>query len=379
MRFDTVAKTSRTLVLTCLVLVVAVAAEITSAEPIREENALQKARFVGRHELFDLARFSWSNGWLDVNFLLPGDWAGPEGVRTTIDGSDATWVWKISPHRDGGDARDVAERVVELQYRDAGDENADGHTRGTLYNHDGYLMVSGRMRQGGENIVVFYRGRTGGQAELEAYVQEDCALTRTLLTARGENLEQMAGAHPEEVDRYFAPLLRKISRTNLLGPGAADVYALFPEIPADDGVVSRVEQILPALDSPDVSEREKATRDLAVLGRPGILAVMRWDETALSPEQHARMRHLIQSHRRRAQAAGSARTDVAFLSECLADDDLAVRVAAKRAIETVLGREISFDPSLDIDRRTLAVDQLRASLTGAPVQQKPMTVTAVEH
>ena len=377
MRFNTVAKTSRTLVLTCLVLVT-IATDITSAEPIREENALQKARFVGRHDLFDLARFTWSNGWLDVNFLLPLDWAGPEGVRTTIDGSDATWVWKISPHRDGGDTRDMTERVVELQYRDAGDENADGHTRGTLYSHDGYLMISGRMRQGGENIVVFYRGRSGGQAELEAYVQEDCALTRTLLTARGENLEQMAGAHPEEVDRYFAPLLRKISRTNLLGPGAADVYAVVPEIPADAGVVSRVEQILPALDSPDESEREKATRDLAVLGRPGILAVMRWDETVLSPEQHARMRQLIHSHRRRAQAAGSARTDVAFLSECLADDDLAVRVAAKRAIESILGREISFDPSLDIDRRALAVDQLRASLTGAPVQ-KPTAVTAVEH
>jgi hypothetical protein len=377
-RLDTVATTSRTLLLTCL-LAVAAAAGAASAEPIREETTLQKARFVGQHDLFDLARFTWTDGWLDVSFLLPLDWAGPDGVRTAISGSRATWVWKISPHRDGGDTRDISERVVELQYRDAGDENADGHTRATLYSHDGYLMISGRMRQAGENIVVFYRARAGGQAELEAYVQEDCALTRTLLTARGENLEQMAGAHAEEVERYFAPLLRKVSRTNLLGPGAADVYAAFPSISADDGIISRVQQLLPALDSPDVSEREKATRDLAILGRPAILAFMRWDDARLSPEQNARLRQLVQSHRRRAQSVESARTDVTFLAECLADDDLAVRVAAKHAIEAILHREIGFDPALDLEQRAAAVDELRVSLTAAPVQQKPTAVTAVEH
>src|SRR5687767_3118440 len=296
-----------------------------SAEPLREENAMLKARSVGEHDLFDLIRYTWTDGWLDVQFLLPAHWAGPEAVKTDIKGSSATWIWKISAHRDGGDARSLSERVVELQYRDAGNENTDGHTRATLYSHDGYLMISGRLRQAGENIVVFYRGRSGGQAELEAYVQEDCALTRTLLTARGENLEQMAAAHPEEVDRYFAPLLRKISRTNLLGPGAADVYTIFPSIPADDGIVSRVAQLLPALDSPDAAERDRASRNLAILGRPAILAAMRWDPATLSPEQHARLRLLIESHRRRrAQTAESARADLALLTECLADDDLAV-------------------------------------------------------
>ena len=361
-----VTTSSRKLLLTWLALVLPLIVSfstVASGEPIREENALAKARFVGRHDLFDLVRYSWTDGWLDVDFLLPLDWAGADGVRTDIVGSKAAWIWKISAHRDGGDARSISERVVELQYRDAGNENSDGHTRATLYSHDGYLMISGRLRQAGENIVVFYRGRAGGHAELEAYVQEECALTRTLLTARGESLAQMASSHPEEVERYFAPLLRKISRTNLLGPGAADVYSLFPEIPADDGIVSRVEQLLPNLDSLDASEREKASRELAILGRPAVLAAMRWDVSVLSPEQHGRMRQLVESHRRRrSQGAEAGRTDLTLLTECLADDDLAVRSAAKDAIEALLGHEIDFDPSLDLDLRAAAVDDVRAWL-----------------
>jgi hypothetical protein len=349
-----------------------------SAEPLREENALLKARFVGEHDLFDLVRYTWTDGWLDVEFLLPAHWAGPEAVRTGINGSRATWIWKISAHRDGGDARSLSERVVELQYRDAGNENGEGHTRATLYSHDGYLMISGRMRQGGENVVVFYRGRTGGQAELEAYVQEDCALTRTLLTARGENLERMAAAHPEEVERYFAPLLRKISRANLLGPGAADVYSIFPQIRADDGVVSRVEQLLPSLDSPDVGERERATRELSLLGRPAVLAAMRWDKATLSPEQAGRLQQLVESHRRRrAQPAESAHGDLTLLTECLADDDLTVRTAAKETIESLLGRRISFDPSVDLDDRAAAVDEFRTSLA-APVAGSQTVVTRAD-
>ena len=348
------------------------------AEPLREENAMLKARSVGEHDLFDLIRYTWTDGWLDVQFLLPAHWAGPEAVKTDIKGSSATWIWKISAHRDGGDARSLSERVVELQYRDAGNENTDGHTRATLYSHDGYLMISGRLRQAGENIVVFYRGRTGGQAELEAYVQEDCALTRTLLTARGASLERMAAAHPEEVERYFAPLLRKISRTNLLGPGAADVYSVFPDIRADDGIVSRIEQLLPGLDSPDVSERERATRELALLGRQAVLAAMRWDRTALSPEQAGRLQQIVESHRRRrAQSVESAHSDLTLLTECLADDDLAVRAAAKEAIETLLGHAISFDPSLDLDGRAVAVDEFRASLA-SPAGAKATVVTRVD-
>lgn len=368
MRPDTgvVTTSSRKLLFTWLALVLPLIVSfstVASGEPIREENALAKARFVGRHDLFDLVRYSWTDGWLDVDFLLPLDWAGADGVRTEINGSKATWIWKISAHRDGGDARSIAERVIELQYRDAGNENSDGHTRATLYSHDGYLMISGRLRQAGENIVVFYRGRAGGHAELEAYVQEECALTRTLLTARGESLEQMASAHPEEVERYFAPLLRKISRTNLLGPGAADVYALFPEIRADEGIVSRIEQLLPNLDSPVASERESASRELSILGRPAVLAAMRWDASLLSPEQHGRLRQLVESHRRRrSQAAEAGRTDLTLLTECLADDDLAVRSAAKDAIEALLGHEIDFDPSLDLDLRAAAVDDFRAWL-----------------
>jgi hypothetical protein len=384
-RLDTIAKTSPAntlpplLALLALLLTTSCFNSSASAEPLREENALLKARFVGEHDLFDLVRYTWTDGWLDVEFLLPVDWAGPEAVRTDIKGSNATWIWKISAHRDGGDARSLSERVVELQYRDAGSENTDGHTRATLYSHDGYLMISGRLRQGDENIVVFYRGRTGGQAELEAYVQEDCALTRTLLTARGENLERMAAAHPEEVERYFTPLLRKISRTNLLGPGATDVYATFPEIHADDGIVSRVEQLLPVLDSPDVRDRERATRELALLGRQAVLAAMRWDKTALSPEQAGRLQQLVESHRRRrAQPVESAHTDLTLLIECLSDDDLAVRTAAKDAIETLLGHAIAFDPSLDLDGRALAVDGFRASLTVPRGGKQQTAVTRVD-
>ena len=51
-----------------------------------------------------------------------------------------------------------------------------------------------------------------------------------------------------------------------------------------------------------------------------------------------------------------------FLIDCFEDDDLAVRQAAKDAIERVLNQKVAFDPAAPAPDRTKAADALRKKL-----------------
>jgi hypothetical protein len=70
--------------------------------------------------------------------------------------------------------------------------------------------------------------------------------------------------------------------------------------------------------------------------------------------------------------------DVAFLVDCLDDDDRAVRAAAKAALERRAGKQIAFDVSLEGADRAAAIDRVRGSIEPTTRPAGPATARVVE-
>jgi hypothetical protein len=180
--------------------------------------------------------------------------------------------------------------------------------------------------------------------------------------------------HPEEVRKYLAPALMRLAGKDLLGLGATDVYDAFTNIPANPSVVQTVMSLLPRLDADSSDQRDAASAELARLGAPGILAVLRLDRTTLTQEQKSRCDAFLNSERRRTfDNPDEALHDSEFLLEALNDDNPAVRVAAKNALAAVVGHPIDFDPAQANDARIKAIQTLRAQVHHDLAAQNAMT------
>jgi hypothetical protein len=128
-----------------------------------------------------------------------------------------------------------------------------------------------------------------------------------------------------------------------------ELYSVLTDIPADAKVTQAVKDLLPLLDADAFEKRQAASAELAKLGRPGVLAVLRLDMTVLTEEQKARCRAFANTYRQ-----GNAdedweqkRQDPYFLLDAMEDDDAVVRAAAKGQLQRVMGHEVSFDVLAD--------------------------------
>jgi hypothetical protein len=320
-------------------------------------------------------RFSMDRGWLNAVANPPKDLVTGEETAVRIDGSRAFWTVRAFPATSADE-----DPTVELTYRDRGEPTDAGHCTASLQSRGGYLAISGFLRadgngNNGELVYVLYRAwREAEMVQLEVYQQENGELSRTLLTARGPSMLQMWATHPFEMERYVAPVLKKLTRRNVLGPGPADVYAAFPAIRSDAQAFRRLAAILPDLDDPDATKRDAASAKLFTLGRPGVLCAMRIDPKLLTPEQSARLEDFIDAHRRR-PGAKAVKPDGPFLLDCLEDDDSAVRVAAKRELERLTNQSFVFDAAGEGDAR---LDGLRAIRRAVEQREaKPMVFTSI--
>ena len=306
------------------------------------------------YALPEIARFALIDGQLDVTIEVPAELRSGGAMPFRVEGTPAAWTVKTD-----GQAR--VSRSAELTYADSPDVLREGQARITLSIDDRYVSISALMRHGTDLVSVLYRCRSTDQlAQFEAYVTLDGALCRTLINTQAASLYDLWARHPQEVDTFLSPLLKKLSRQNLLGPGAADVYAAFKDIQPDPKMTRRLEQLLPHLGHPDVSVRQRASAELARLGRPGVLAAMRYSGEALCPEQRSRVGAFVAGHRLRpANAATSPSGKMEFLMECLEDSDLAVRSAAKHSIEKINGVMLAYDPEAGVDERAATVRGMR--------------------
>jgi hypothetical protein len=180
-------------------------------------------------------------------------------------------------------------------------------------------------------------------------------------TAQAQTLLALKQDHPNEVRQFLEPVLRRLTGKNLLRPGAADLYSVFSDIPADAKITKEVMDLLPALDADAIEKRQAASVDLAKLGGGGVLAVLRMDMTPLSEEQKARCRAFVNAYRRSGvdDDADHLRHDPFFLLDAMEDDDAAVRTEARNQLQNVLGHGVNFDVLADQEARLKAMEPLR--------------------
>jgi hypothetical protein len=244
-------------------------------------------------------------------------------------------------------------------------------------------MITFSFQQGVNVTTVYAQGGDANEVMRLYYTQQNNNVMfnlsgyennrmRQILTASATDLHHLRNDHPDEVRRYLAPLLRKITGQPVLQPGPGDVYRVFTAIPADPAVVARIESLLPGLTSLNPDERERATKSLRDLGPAGALAALRFDSDGLSPEQANRLNDMVALHTRLTLPdPAEAVKDTSFLIDCFEDDDLAVRVAAKDAVERALGAKVEFDPKAPAPQRAAAGDALRRKLAKDAAAKNP--------
>jgi hypothetical protein len=188
----------------------------------------------------------------------------------------------------------------------------------------------------------------------------------------GRSMADLRNAHPAEYRQFLLPLIGKLTDTSWFIPGAADVYEIFSEIPADDASTAQLQTLLLSADSTVPAEREQALQQMEGMGARGVLAAMRFDAAKLAPEQQAAVATLI-AHGRRARVAdpAAARKDPDFLLNCLEIDGPGLKAAALRQLSSVLGKPVTFDVNLSGAAALAAVDALRVQILGDTANSDP--------
>ena len=185
------------------------------------------------------------------------------------------------------------------------------------------------------------------------------------VSLQARSLANLQLRDPVRVRKYLEPMLTRILGHDPLLPGAGDCYSAFTKIPADPQVAKAVMDILPRLEADSFDKRETASAELAKLGAPGVLAVLRLDLSTLSQEQKTRCAAFVRTYRIGIFAfddADTARHDPIFLLGALEDDDPAVRQASKAQIEQIVAHAIAFDAAAEFDARRTSLDAQRESL-----------------
>lgn len=182
------------------------------------------------------------------------------------------------------------------------------------------------------------------------------------LQANAVDLRMLLLEHGGAMQAYVVPLLNELSGTQMLRPRAADVYRIFPDIPATAEGNAGLKPILDALTDRDPKVRQAAEGQLDASSDDVILAAMRAQN--LNPTAHAAIQSFL---RRRAILLESQidrmRDEVPYQIELLDFDDRAVRERAKARIERLTDEKIKFDLDLEGTQRSAAVDELRARFT----------------
>ena len=134
---------------------------------------------------------------------------------------------------------------------------------------------------------------------------------------------------------------------------------------------SQLRSILPRLDDASFAQRERASAELAKLGQPAALALMRQNRRGLSNEQQARIDAFIASYKIVTDAeAGRLRGNSDFLLDCLYSDDATIRREALARLRTITGKPILFDEQATPQKRLEAIARLRQSIGTPPATQE---------
>jgi hypothetical protein len=322
--------------------------------PASVDEYLGGAELAGKYALGDLVRSNVRDGRMKVEVRLPPDLLkaaekespNTRPVRLAIDGSDLAWSLKCYGEK-GPD------RTVALACYDA-----------TALAP--FQCVA--LHVGPSNIKVYAASfdMPGIQSRLEVTQGSDGISYSWLIpgqretSGRVENIAELRKRYPTFVQTTLSAVMRRVGlRGFVRRHPAGEVYRAFPSVQPDPAAAAKVAAILPKLGSTKPREREAASDAIEEMGRPAVLAVLRLDRTTLTPEQNARLDgFLIASGEAAPDPSAHPEEDLDFLVDCLDDDELPIRQAAREALTRKLGHPLNFDITLTGDARSEAVDRL---------------------
>ena len=290
--------------------------------------------------------------------------ANQQSMRAKVEGNDATWVVTRQQQQvfaGNGFVQNNFGPTVTLQRIDPGVKDDDEIWATYLTANNRFLTLTGQRVNG---QITYSQAHTGANVNVTEWAAGPNGVRMdNVFTARAHNVQQLRAEHPEEFRKYVLPLLSKVSDLEWLRPGAADVYDVFSQIPADQQVAQKVAALLPELDSPAYPVRDAASQKLEALGQAGVLAALRIDPAGLTDEQRGRLGQFVAKYRRRDFTDPAAvRKDANFLVDALEYDDPAVRAAARQALEPVLGGPVNFDVTLKGAALSGAADDVRKQI-----------------
>jgi hypothetical protein len=289
--------------------------------PPGDQQTLANAKYAGEFPQSELVSYSVQRARLIATFHLPPElvrqFDDPKPLIIALAGSPHVW----SLHRRKSGTLDAGLSMITLTCY-APDETIP-FNRYAL-SSDGYsLMISGAQMFGN---VRFLNSLTLNQGEKVIYITSRVEADQFKPRKLELDAFDQVYTQGEQLVNYLAPILRR------LGPSrtASDIYRVFDQIPADPKMTKLVEPLVARLDASDVAERDAALREITRLGRGAILATLRLDQNALSPEQRGRLFAFWASDGwLRVPDVEAARKDEGYLTTCLEDEDERVRLAAR--------------------------------------------------
>ena len=289
--------------------------------PPLEKTFLAGAAYAGHYSLDQLVTFSTRQDRLVATFHLPAalerQFRDPAPLLVSLEGSDQVW----SLHRRKAGTLDTGLSLITLTCY-APDDKGPFNRYSLSSDGDSLMVAAGQMfghpitqqsialSQGEKSLHVLWR------LQLEKWSVHSLDLV---------SLNQLPGKAPGLLENYFLPVLRR------LGPArpASDVYRVFDQLPAAAEVTKQVWPLLARLDASAPRDRDAAFAELQTMGRQAILACLRIDPATLSAEQQTRLASLYATEGwMHVPDIDAARSDPAYLTSCLEDQDPAVRSAA---------------------------------------------------
>lgn len=219
-----------------------------------------------------------------------------------------------------------------------------------------------------------------GEGKVKLYINISKKMTGEVvqdLKLSAANILEMRRKHPVEMAKYIEPIFRDLHQEAVLGevdPKLAwQVFA--PLYTPDPKVEATVKTLAKQLDAEQFADREKASKELAKLGAPAAMILMRMDRPTLSEEQQTRIAALIAPYKPLPDdEAIKLRSDKFFLMDCLYCDDLQIRTWALAELHKVLNSPIAFDVGAPKEKRDEAVAALKQSVLAAST--RPSATTA---
>ncbi len=303
--------------------------EVIKRLPTADQEFLANAKYAGHFKKSRLVEYSNQDGRLLAAFRLPDElvkqFNGAEPLLISLEGTPHAW----SIHRRKAGTLDEGFSLITLTCY-APDVTWPFNRCAVTCDAAGGLMVSGAQMFGHPLFLPYISLNQGERSvhmvwriEAEKYVVKKMELIEA---------GQIANRAPNLFDKYLLPVMRQ------LGPAtpAGDVYRVFDQIPADREVTKKVLPLVAKLDAAEASTRDAALAELRRMGRPAILATLRIEFSALSPEQSSRLSAFRASEGWfHAPDIEAARKDETFLTACLEDEDPAVRSAAEATLAAI--------------------------------------------